>query len=1337
MRRFQNYHKHTYYSNPYTPDCTVSPKEYAIRAKEVGAELLSSVEHGWCGNVWEYYKTAKENELKLLIGAEAYAVKDRHEADRTNAHICLLAKNENGRQALNDILSEANLTGFYAKPRVDMELLLSLPANDVWVTTACVAGLWRYEDSDELIKKLFEHFREHLFLEVQAHNTESQIALNQHILELSKSLGAKIIAGVDSHYISKDQDKVRTDFLNSKNIFYEEEQGWELDYPDGDELYSRFAKQCVLSHEQIVEAMENTNTFLDVEEYDSPIFETETIKLPSIYPDWTQEQKDAEYQRLVWQGWDNYKNEVPESEWPHYEEEIKKEIRVVLDTGFSDYFLLDYHVVKRGKEKGGILTHAGRGSAVSWITVMLLGMTEVDRIAAKVHMYPQRFATAERILQTKSLFDIDLNQVDSKPFQEAQKEILGEECAYPMLAYGTSQKSAAWKLYAKSQGIPFEVANEVSEQLRRYDMAVKHADEDSKDDIDIYDYIEPKFREIWEGAQDYVGIVTSWSIHPCANLVYSGNIRKEIGLVKIKDNICCCMDGHWAEECHFLKNDFLIVKVLSLIDKAYKEAGIPVPTVNELLRMSPPDDACWDVYAKGATVGINQVEQPGTSARVQVYKPTNISELTAFVAAIRPGFKSMYKKFESREDFSYGIPSFDKLIQTKEFPYSYMLYQEQAMAALNHAGIPMKDCYAAIKNIAKKRVDKVLALKETFISGFEKALIKDGTDKKFAATKAEMVWQIIEDSSRYSFNCVAGSTKIMRGSQGRSKFHPTVAEMYKIKNDINFAKSTEHMPLRSKYLKRYGTALSMFNDLKVHSNNIIDIYYSGKQQTYEMKTFSGSSIICTAGHRFPTPNGMKPLAELNIGDSVYCMGKYDKDDTRYTFTNGEYTPNYPIKGQCGFQANFNGSSVTYYRERNRHIENRDCCEDCGKLWSKSERFELHHIDFDRTNNVAGNYAWLCCSCHKKRHYAHNRKKRYDKGIPTYEDTIVSIEKNIVQDVYDIEMADPAHTFITESGLITSNCSHAYCVALDSLYGAWIKAHYPLAFYKAYLIVQNDKGDKDKMNAAKAEAEDYFGIHFPPFKFGQDNREITANPKTNEITNCLSAIKGFSKAFARNCYECGKQNYKSFIDVLRWFDSRSIKTARLEPLIKIDYFSQYGTIPALMNICDMWNMLQQGNALTVSKKKLDTATFELFKPYVISENIKGKELTLLKITDINSMLYSYEKNVIEKCKTDIPYRVKIQNQLDILGYVDLTTGLAEDRRKLFVTDCTEQKNQRSGEIWAYRIGTKSVGTGKTARLTVRNSVYKKDPIQAGDILYAANLFKNDAGYWYLTDYKHLS
>lgn len=185
-----------------------------------------------------------------------------------------------------------------------------------------------------------------MFLEVQAHNTESQIALNQHILELAKEIGAPIIAGVDSHYISKDQDQIRTDFLNSKNIFYEEETGWELDYPDGDELYSRFARQGVLTHEQIVKAMGNTDTFLDVEEYDSPIFDTETIKLPTIHPTWTiQDEKDSAYAILVWEGWEKYKHEVPESEWPHYEEEIQKEIDVVYETGFSDYFLLDLRMV--------------------------------------------------------------------------------------------------------------------------------------------------------------------------------------------------------------------------------------------------------------------------------------------------------------------------------------------------------------------------------------------------------------------------------------------------------------------------------------------------------------------------------------------------------------------------------------------------------------------------------------------------------------------------------------------------------------------------------------------------------------------------------------------------------------------------------------------------------------------------------------------------------------------------------------------------------------------------------------------------------------------------------
>lgn len=122
---FNNYHKHSCYTNVRISDCAVQLEEYAKRAVELGHNILSSCEHGWQSDVFQVVEIAHKYDLKPVIGAEAYWVKDRTEKDRTNCHICIFAKNENGRQALNDILSEANLTGFYGQPRLDIDLILS------------------------------------------------------------------------------------------------------------------------------------------------------------------------------------------------------------------------------------------------------------------------------------------------------------------------------------------------------------------------------------------------------------------------------------------------------------------------------------------------------------------------------------------------------------------------------------------------------------------------------------------------------------------------------------------------------------------------------------------------------------------------------------------------------------------------------------------------------------------------------------------------------------------------------------------------------------------------------------------------------------------------------------------------------------------------------------------------------------------------------------------------------------------------------------------------------------------------------------------------------------
>ena len=223
----QNYHCHTSYSNLFSFDSIVSYEDYAKRAQELGHKVISSVEHGWQCNYYVPYGIAQKYGLKFVFGTEAYWVKDRIEKDNKNNHIIILAKNENGRQAINDILAEANITGYYYKPRLDTKLILSLPANDVFITTACV-GFYGYgfEESEKFIVQLHKHFKNNFMLEIQNHNTDKQRELNNQIKKWSKKYNIEMIVGLDSHYIYPEDAGLRDEALKSKGIIYEDESGW-------------------------------------------------------------------------------------------------------------------------------------------------------------------------------------------------------------------------------------------------------------------------------------------------------------------------------------------------------------------------------------------------------------------------------------------------------------------------------------------------------------------------------------------------------------------------------------------------------------------------------------------------------------------------------------------------------------------------------------------------------------------------------------------------------------------------------------------------------------------------------------------------------------------------------------------------------------------------------------------------------------------------------------------------------------------------------------------------------------------------------------------------------
>lgn len=1035
----QNFHKHSPHSNIYIADSSVFNEDYAKRAVELGHKVITSVEHGWQGYYYEVFELAKKYNLKFIFGTEAYWVKNRFENDNSNCHIVILAKNENGRRAINDVLSEANITGYYFRPRLDIELLLSLPADDVFITTACIA-FWKYEDIKDIFLKLKNHFKNNIMLEIQYHNTESQIKLNKNILQLSKETDTEMIVGLDSHYIYPEQAQERQSLLESKGVFYEDEQGWYMDYPDDETVKNRFLNQGVFTEEQIERAMNNTDICLEFDD----IILNDDIKLPPSYPDKTQEERNQIYTELIAKKLQTYMKGMSKDEKRLYIEGVKTEINVYKNTKMVDYPLIDYKIVQRAIEKGGLITDTGRGSGVGYFTNTLCGFSKVDRFKSPIKLYPERFISESRILETKSLPDLDMNCGNPEVFAEAQDEVLTEILgtpghSYPMIAFGTLKKKAAFKMYARAMNMDAALANEISKQIGQYDEDMKNADDEDKGDIDIYDYVDEKYHDYLTQSKKYWGIISDKKKAPCAYLIYQGDIRSEIGLIKCKSEstkkeyITTVIDGAVAEKYKFLKNDLLKVDVVLLINKLYERIGIKHHTVNELTELISNDEKVWNIYSNGLTIGINQCEKASTTKKVMRFKPRNVSELAAFIAAIRPAFKSMYSKFETREHFEYGIKAFDNILQTPEFPQSFILYQEQTMNTLNYAGFPLDECYGIIKAIAKKHPEKVLPLKDRFIKGFKERIIADDkVEEEQAIEMSQQVWQIISDSCGYGFNS----------------------------------------------------------------------------------------------------------------------------------------------------------------------------------------------------------------------------------------------------------------------------AHAYCMALDSLYCAYLKAHYPYEFYEVLLQHYSDKGNKDKVMLLKQEMRNGFNINEGKYIFGADNRRFVADKLNNCIYPSLLSIKGLSQKVADEVYILGKKQYDSFYDVWKELKkSKIINKGHIEILAKINYFEPFGNIQKILQFIEVAENLY--GRTQFNKSNVDDQIESFIKTYSKETDKQFREF------DYDKALYVYWDNLmdIKICISKI-----IQYQKEYLGYIDYRKSNAPDNL-YYVSEMKVYRDKCKPYVLLY-----SIKTGEIIKTKVTSSnEYAVNPFKENNIL----------------------
>ena len=781
---FENCHCHTYYSNPLTlPDSPVSIEDYANAYRNRNMHCLILTEHGMRGDAFkqqmisETFKQTYDYDLKPICGAEVYFVPDRNPelADGRNFHLLLLTKDMTGFRQLNKILSEAQYSGFYKNARVDFDLLSKLDYKHFLCSSACLAGPVKdKENGEKYVCQLAEIFKENFRLEVQYHNNEAQAEHNAKIIRLYKKYKWSLIFATDSHYVNIEDKILRKELQLSSNVDLDD-SGWDLYLPTAEQAYKDLVSQGVLSKAQIEEAFENT---LEVREFEGFNYD-KTRKFPVSLANRnkTPEEKKRLYQQMVCDGY------IRQEGMPTKEEaaELRSEMNTILSTDSEDYFIGLSELIEEGKRRGGRPTKTSRGSACGFGSNFGLGLTSINRLHSPVKMYPSRFVTAEKI--RVSMPDIDENVADQKPFDEAGKAIFGENSMYPMVAYGTTKTSSAFKLLARARNLDFDVQNEITKQIQRYEKDVKHAKENNADDPDynvdddivISDYVEQQYLNLVEESKQYQNIIMSISVHPCARLIYEKDLREEIGIIRVKSKsgnkqpvYCVYIDGATADYFGFCKLDILKVLSWAEIYDTFALIGQEPMPVNELLEAVKRQPEVWSLYEKGFTMGLSQVEQEKTTQRVMQFKPKNTVELSAFISAIRPGAKSLVDDYVSRRIHTYNIPSLDKLLRmtgaTPPFDKSaFLLYDENVLTIAQAAGIEAEDSYLLLKGIKKKKEKVVKSYKEKFVPGFTKHLIEDeNVEEELAEKTADDIWNIILNSASYLFELIEPSCRNTR-----------------------------------------------------------------------------------------------------------------------------------------------------------------------------------------------------------------------------------------------------------------------------------------------------------------------------------------------------------------------------------------------------------------------------------------------------------------------------------------------------------------------------------------------------------------------------------------------
>ena len=762
-------HNHTHHS---LLDGLSKVPDLVSRVKELGMEACAITDHGTMSGAIEFYKAAKAENIKPVIGIEAYVAArsrfDRDPAkDKARYHIILLAMNNTGYQNLMKLSTKANLEGMYYKPRIDHDLLEEYNEGIV-ALSACASGELgeqlradNYLEAKRIAQWYKSIFGDRYYLELQDHGHpenphawDTQVKINSYLEQLSKELDIECVVTSDGHYLSHDDQEAHEILLCVGTAAFLSDpkrmslKDFELHVADPADIIDRWGSTNP-------KAIANTKLIAD--RCDISI-ELGKILIPK-YPTPNSESEKEYLDTLVYQGMATRYHSLGKDESSQLtndtirsmlneeqKERLDMELGVLDKMGYNGYFLIVQDFINWGKSRG-IIFGPGRGSAAGSIIAYALNITDLDPL--KYDLLFERFLNPDRI----SMPDIDIDIQDTRRNEviEYCAEKYGKERVANIVTFGKMAARAAVRDVARVLQVPYAEADRLSKMIpppvqgRHIPLSVS-----IKDDADLKAEYEtnPTAKEVFDYAIRLEGTIRSHGVHAAGVVIAPDDIVNYAPLEMAQKGVVATQYPMGpVEELGLLKMDFLGLSNLSIINNALRIIKRVYRHEIVLSEIPLDDEKTYELFQRGDTTGVFQLESAGMKRYLRELKPTVFDDIIAMVALYRPGpmqfIDSFIKRKHGAEPITYLHP---KMKNALSGTYGILVYQEQFMQiSKDLAGFTGGQADTLRKAVGKKIMSMMQKVKPEFVEG---AVEHSGANRK----DMEKFWDQLEEFANYCFN---------------------------------------------------------------------------------------------------------------------------------------------------------------------------------------------------------------------------------------------------------------------------------------------------------------------------------------------------------------------------------------------------------------------------------------------------------------------------------------------------------------------------------------------------------------------------------------------------------